>query len=201
MQQELNNYNQYFKHLNKLSYTGLIYQRLFKAPLLYYHLRCFGQRVIEIGSGIGNGVLGSYPSYVVGIDVNPLAVSYCQSKGFNVKLIKENEKYPFGNSIFNCCLLDNVLEHIQNSKFTLDECYRITDNNGGLVVVVPGIMGYNHDSDHKIYYDEKKLRDLDPRWELISLISLPFIFKSIKLSKLLRQYCLMAIYKKISFKD
>jgi SAM-dependent methyltransferase len=196
MHNNTDKFEYYFCHLKKLSFFGFIYHRFYKLPLLYYYLRRFGPHIIEVGSGIGNGVLGAFGSKMVGIDINPHAVVYCQRKGLNVKLIDENGTYPFNDGEFDSCLLDNVLEHIPNSKITLDECCRITGENGGLVVVVPGISGYNYDPDHKILYDEAKLRNLDKRWHLLSLFSIPFIFKSEKLSNSMKQYCLVAVYKK-----
>ena len=190
-------YADYFRHLKKLSLLGLIYHRFYKLPLLYVILRLFGKRIIEVGSGVGNGVLGSFSSRTVGLDVNPLAVQFCKDRGLSAELVGENGRYPFEDSFFDAVLLDNVLEHIQNPQTTLDECWRVTSPKGGLVIAVPGLSGFHFDSDHKIYYDEVRLRNLDRRWRLHSLFSLPFIFKSNRLSGFLKQYCLVAIYKKI----
>jgi len=196
MKEQNTNFDDYFIHLKKLSLTGLIYHRLYKLPVLYYFARRFGSRIIEVGSGIGNGVLGAFSSKLSGLDINPHAVDYCKKQGFNAKLINDNGTYPFDNGAFDSCILDNVLEHIVDPKVTLDECWRITGKNGGLVIAVPGLRGYDFDSDHKIFYDEEKLRSLDARWELEKLFAMPTIFKSEKLSKSLRQYCLFAVYKK-----
>lgn len=196
MQSGSNKYEDYFQHLKKLSFLGLVYHRLYKLPLLYLLLRRFGPRLIEVGSGIGNGVLGAFSSKIVGVDINPKAIEYCKSKGFNAQLINENGSYPFKDGAFDSCLLDNVLEHISNPQFTLDECWRITGHNGGLVIVVPGVTGFNFDPDHKVFYDETKLRHLDKRWDLMMLFSMPFIIRSDKLSGSVKQYCLVAVYKK-----
>jgi hypothetical protein len=80
---------------------------------------------------------------------------------------------------------------------TLNECYRVTTKTGGLVVVVPGISGYKSDKDHKKFYDENDLNNLDKRWLLVKIFSIPFYIKKISISKNIRQYCLIAIYKKI----
>lgn len=189
-------YDDYFKHLKKLSLLGRIYHRLFKLPLLYLCLRIFGRRAVEVGCGIGNGVLGTFSSKMVGIDVNPHAVKYCNSIGLKAHLIGDDGVYPFEDDFFDSVLLDNVLEHISIPKATLDECWRISGPRAGLVIAVPGVSGFNFDSDHKIFYDEKMLRNLDARWRLLALFSIPFIFKSEKLSRSVRQYCLLAVYRK-----
>lgn len=196
MQNNSDKFEDYFRHLKRLSLSGLIYHRLYKLPLLYFILRRFGSRQIEVGSGIGNGVLGAFSSKMIGIDINPHAVEYCQRRGFNARLINEDGTYPFKDGEFDSCLLDNVLEHIPDPIATLNECWRITGSNGGLVVVVPGVAGFNYDLDHKVFYDEAKLKNLDNRWNLLALFSIPFIVKSEKLSKSVKQYCLVAVYKK-----
>ena len=75
---------------------------------------------------------------------------------------------------------------------------RITRLFGGLIIVVPGARGFQRDSDHKVFYGEEQLRQLDARWSLVRLFSIPLFVKSEILSKSVRQYALIAVYKKNS---
>ena len=186
----------YFRRLMGISFLGYLYNRFFKAPILFILMRRFGSRHLEVGSGIGSGVLGAFPSYVEGLEINPLAVEFCQQKGFTVGLIKNDGRFPNNDGAFDSVLMDNVLEHISNPELTLSECWRVTKSDGGLFVVVPGIAGFKHDSDHKIFYDANQLESLDKRWRLQCLFSLPFGLKSKRISFFVRQYCLVAVYKK-----
>jgi SAM-dependent methyltransferase len=190
-------YEKYFAHLNKISLLGRLYKKLVTSPILFFCARRFGSRVVEIGSGTGSGVLGAFPKHILGLEINPLSVEYCKGTGLNVRLIGEDGIFPVADGAFDACVLDNVLEHIEYPRRTLDECYRITKGNGGLIVAVPGMRGYASDSDHRKFYDASELKLLDERWELQSLFSTPLLFKSEKLSRSIRQYCLVAIYKKI----
>ena len=190
-------FEEYFAHLNRISLLGRIYKRFVSSPILFFCARRFGKRVVEIGSGTGSGVLGTFPKYAQGLEINPIAVEYCKSLGLNAQLIKESEAYPVADDSFDACILDNVLEHIETPRKTLDECYRITRPGGGLIIAVPGVHGFKSDSDHKRYYDPEALRLLDERWMLQSLFSTPFLFRSEKFSCFVRQYCLVATYKKI----
>jgi SAM-dependent methyltransferase len=190
-------FEEYFAHLNKISLMGRFYKRFISSPVLYSCARRFGNRVIEIGSGTGSGVLGSYPKKVQGLEINPVAVDYCKAAGLNVQIIKDDGIFPVADGAYDACVLDNVLEHIEDSRNTLDECYRITSKEGGLVIAVPGILGYASDDDHKQFFDAEALRQLDDRWLLQSLFSIPFYFTSEKLSMSVRQYCLVATFKKI----
>ena len=190
-------YEDYFSHLQKISFLGRVYKRFFSSPVLYLCARRFGKRIIEIGSGTGSGVLGAFPKHVHGLDINPQAVEYCKAAGLKVQLIGDDGVFPAAAGAFDSCILDNVLEHIGDPRQTLDECYRITKVNGGLVIAVPGLRGFASDDDHKKFYDAEALRSLDERWQLLSLFSTPFIFTSEKLSKSVRQYCLVATYRKV----
>ena len=190
-------FEDYFAHLQKISFTGRIYKRFFLSPVLYFCARRFGDRIIEIGSGTGSGVLGAFPKRVRGLEINPRAVEYCKAAGLNVQLIGADGIFPVADGAFDACILDNVLEHIEDPPLTLDECYRITKENGGLVIAVPGVRGFESDPDHKKFYDAEALRSLDERWKLQSLFSIPFLFSSERLSKSVKQYCLVATYRKI----
>ena len=189
-------FENYFEHLKKISVLGRLYKKYFSSPVLYFRATRFGNRVIEIGSGTGNGVLGAFPKRVCGLEINPLAVEYCQAAGLNVQLIKDDGIFPVADGAFDVCVLDNVLEHIEDPRSTLDECYRITAKNGGLVIAVPGRRGYESDDDHKKFYAEDELGRLDDRWVLLGLFSIPFGLVSENLSRHVRQYCLVATYQK-----
>jgi SAM-dependent methyltransferase len=190
-------YEQYFQHLRSISVWGKLYKAI-ASTLIYFECHKFGTRMIEVGSGVGSGILGAFPSRVIGLDVNPYAVNYCAKNGMKAELIDEHGNYPLESNQYDVCILDNVLEHIENPKKTLDECYRITQSQGGLVIVVPGIKGYQSDSDHKVFYNEESLIKLDNRFLLQKLFALPSICKSQLLSRHVQHYCLVAVYKKLA---
>jgi SAM-dependent methyltransferase len=190
-------FDDYFDHLRTITFAGKIYKKFISSPVLYFQARRFGQRIVEIGSGTGSGVLGTFPKRVRGLEINPAAVAYCQAQGMHVQLVRDDGVFPVSDAAFDVCILDNVLEHILDPHITLDECHRITTGNGGLVMAVPGIRGYESDDDHKKFYSEDDLRNLDDRWQLISLFSTPFLIKGERLSRTVKQYCLVATYKKI----
>lgn len=197
MNEKINKLDDYFLHLQKISLLGYLYKRFYSSVILFIISRYFGRHIAEVGSGTGSGILGAFPKYVEGLEINSSAVEYCKSKGLNVQLINADGTFPIADYAFDVCVLDNVLEHISEPMQTIDECYRVTKKNGGLIIVVPGVRGFESDSDHKKFYDVDSLSKLDERWQLINLFSMPFIFKSEKLSNSVKQYCLVATYKKI----
>lgn len=191
------NFADYYKHLKSISFTGRIYKKYYASPILYFCVRHFGRRIAEIGSGIGSGILGAFPKTVTGFEINPLAVEHCIAAKLNTHLIESDGKFPVADGSIDACVLDNVLEHIENPIKILSECHRITKKNGGLIIVVPGISGYQSDDDHKIFYDSLALKNLDKRWVLVNLFSTPFFVQNKILSKNFKQYCLVATFKRV----
>ena len=192
----LGKFESYFNYLKTISLRGRVYKRIFSSPILFLYARRFGSRIIEVGSGTGSGVLGAFPSRVVGIDINPFAVEYTKSIGLRASVINHDGSFPVADGAFDACILDNVLEHIENPAKVLDECYRVTGPEAGLVIAVPGTRGFKWDSDHKVLYGENELKLLDDRWSLIRLFSIPLFLRSERLSKAIKQYCLVAVFKK-----
>jgi SAM-dependent methyltransferase len=189
-------FERYFIYLKNISPAGRLYKRFISSQILYSCARGFGKRVVEVGSGTGAGILGTFPSRVVGLEINPFAVEYSLSVGLEARLIEDCGIFPAEDLAFDCCVLDNVIEHIENPRQILNECFRVTAPGGGMIVAVPGIRGFAHDTDHKVFYDEERLRNLDPRWRLARLFSMPFILKSPRLSRAIKQYCLVGIFRK-----
>lgn len=196
MSSSTSDFEDYTFHLKQISLLGRIYKKAFLSPVIYWNARRYGPRVIEVGCGTGSGVLGAYSRRVSGLDINPHSIAFCQAAGLDAKLIEADGTFPVADGVFDACILDNVLEHIENPIATLDECFRITSERGGLVIAVPGTRGYASDTDHKRFYGPAELLQLDTRWQLTRLFSAPFFLTSDVLSRAVKQYCLVAVYQK-----
>jgi|HubBroStandDraft_4_1064222.scaffolds.fasta_scaffold02418_3 SAM-dependent methyltransferase len=189
-------FQEYFQYLSRISFRGRFYKRFISSPILFLCARAFGPRLVEVGSGTGAGVLGAFPSRVVGFEINPYSVEYSARAGLRALLIEEGGPLPAVDGSFDACVLDNVLEHIADPQKVLDECWRVTGPRGGLVIAVPGSRGFAADPDHKVFYGEEQLRALDRRWTLGKLFSIPALFRNRALSRSVRQYCLVGVYTK-----
>lgn len=190
-------FEKYYAHLRGVSLAGRLYKQFITLPILFALARSHGPRLVEVGSGTGSGILGAFKSRVQGFEINALAVNHCQSIGLNAQLIRSDEPFPAEDEAFDACILDNVLEHIEDPRHTLSECHRVTQKNGGLVIAVPGLLGHASDADHKKFYDDQSLRGLDKNWALVRCFSMPFLVKNQYLSRRVKQYCLVASYKKV----
>jgi SAM-dependent methyltransferase len=106
-------------------------------------------------------------------------------------------RIPFKDRSFDSVLLDNVLEHIDSPALLFKEIKRVLKPDGILLIGVPGTKGFESDSDHKIFYDEIKLNTLAEKFKFSVnyLFYTPF-FRSIFLSKRLKQYCIYTEWKK-----
>ena len=189
-------HEQYFQYLRSISTVGRLYKRLWSSPILFLCGRVYGPRLIEVGSGTGAGILGAFPSSVTGLEINRQAVAYTHSLGLKAELIEEGAPFPLPDAYCDACVLDNVLEHIDDPTQIIGECWRVTKPKGGLVIAVPGIRGFARDPDHKAFYGSTELGSLDMRWKMTISFSLPLLVKSTWLSRSMRQYCTVAAYRK-----
>ena len=72
--------------------------------MLNLHLK---GKVLDVGCGLGSYLKSR--KNVIGIDVNPVYIDYCNSIGQKAYLFKNN--FPFEDEEFDSVIMDNVLEH------------------------------------------------------------------------------------------
>ena len=179
----------YFDYLKRRSFFGGLYRSIFLYPIISKRLE---GRLLDVGCGIGDMI--SYRTNSIGVDINQYNVNYCISRGCEAHLMK-HDALPFKKSTFESVLLDNVLEHIHNPFDLLADIKRVLKPNGLLVVGVPGLKGFESDSDHKVYYDQENLKSLAnlSGFEIKEFFYTP-LFKSFFLSKYLKQYCIYSVW-------
>jgi len=145
------NFKKYNSYLKTTSSLGKFYRRYILYPKLLKYIK---GDFFDIGCGLGDFLsLGSNES--IGIDINPFNVEYCLTRGLNAKII-QNQVFPLKDNSFNNAILDQVIEHIKNPKYLLEETRRVLIKKGTLIVGVPCIAGYKRDPDHKLFYDLNK---------------------------------------------
>jgi len=180
----------YYKYLKSRSRLGNIYRKYFLYPKITKYLK---GKILDIGCGIGDYLM--YNNKAFGVDINKHTVNYCKEKGFDVKLMKNNQ-IPYTNNSFDSIIMDNVMEHIESPIPLLKESKRILKKGGYLLIGVPGIKGYKYDPDHKIFYNETNLIALIESNGFISKETFYTPFKSQFLNNKIRQYCLYFKFEK-----
>jgi len=183
-------YNSYFQHLKRRRISGFLYRKFWLYPVLN---RILKGKTLDVGCGIGDML--KFRANTVGVDINDKTVEYCRGLGLDAHVMKVDE-LPFKDESFDSVVMDNVLEHIADPNRILSEVRRVLVQNGILVVGVPGERGFNMDSDHKVFYDERKLtlsltQNGFLKRRLIRMpFPIPFGGRFIKI------YCLYGVFKK-----
>lgn len=183
----------YFIYLRSRSFLGYIYRRFVIYPRL--NKRCQG-KVLDYGCGIGDFL--SFSPSAIGVDVNAFCVDFCVSKKLNAISIDSGAPLPFGNDYFDTIVMDNVLEHIADPDFVLNEFGRVLKPGGKLIVGVPGIKGFEQDTDHKVFYGKRELSSLlveRGSYSLLEWFHTPFEFPYA--SQLLKRYCLFGCFVRL----
>jgi len=120
-------------------------------------------RVLDVGCGAGNMIhhLSRYGA-VTGLDnyARPLAV--CRARGHAATLAPA-EAMPFADASFDLVAALDTIEHCEDDRPVLAECYRVLKPGGLLAVTVPAFRWlWTHNDDlngHKRRYTAAELRD------------------------------------------
>jgi SAM-dependent methyltransferase len=184
-------HKEYHEYLRTRGHVGLFYRHFFLYPVI---CRFLHGRAIDYGCGIGDFL--RFRSNTVGVDINPYAIDWCRKLGVDAVLIQDLP-LPFHDNEFDGAVMDNVIEHIHNPRPILEELSRVLVKDGKLVVGVPGRRGYQHDSDHKQFYDEKSLsgRLHGAGFQRDKVFHMPI--KSSVLDDKLRQYCIYGVFRNL----
>lgn len=86
-------------------------------------------------------------------------VNFFPHRGIDVVCDLNQFPYPFKDKSANYILLDNVLEHLEDTVKTVFECHRILSDTGVLEIRVP-YMFHNMTIYHKNFFDERSLDGL-----------------------------------------
>jgi SAM-dependent methyltransferase len=180
----------YGEYLMRRSRLGGVYRRVFLYPRIGRRL---SGRAVDVGCGIGDFL--TFRPGTVGVDINAHTVAWCKQRGLDARLMQP-DTLPFEDASFDSALMDNVLEHIAEPSSLLQEVRRVLRPGGRLLVGVPGLLGWDHDPDHKVHYDESSLdAALDAGgFAPLERFHAP-LWRSPWLSRHVRQYCIFGLYQ------
>jgi SAM-dependent methyltransferase len=185
----MTHHDDYYAYLSSRSWLGHLYRRHWLYPRLTRRLHGLA---LDVGCGIGDMLV--FRPNSVGVDINDRTVAHCRELGLQAHVMPP-DRLPFAATIFDSVLLDNVLEHIADPVPLLSEVKRVLRPGGRLLIGVPGIRGWESDSDHKVFYDETSLVACaaDFGFTMVEIFHMP-IFKSRWLSRHMRQYCIYVAF-------
>jgi SAM-dependent methyltransferase len=138
-----------------------------------------GDTVLDVGCGNGMHSLraASNGRRVIGFDYDVRSLAVAQrlsvgSDGYTFFFCGNAEQpFPLPDSIFDCVLFLDVLEHLDERDRALREIYRVLKDEGLMLLSVPNAetswkrrlkaarLFYYSDPDHKVEYTPETLRD------------------------------------------
>lgn len=95
-------------------------------------------RFLDVGCGTGGTLEKLVPfGEVVGLDMEALALSYCQRRGITQLVQASATAMPFAEGTFSAVVALDVLEHIPDDRGAAAEIARVLAPGGMLYVTVP----------------------------------------------------------------
>lgn len=96
------------------------------------------KKVLDVGCGVGMFLkqFKKLGAKVYGIDVDKKKIEIAKRKYKNVK-VAPAEKIPFRKETFDIVWLHEVIEHVEDEKKVLSECFRVLKPGGKVVIFAP----------------------------------------------------------------
>lgn len=121
-------------------YWWFVGRRGLALDLLHRALRGFNgrPRVLDVGCGTGV-VLRDLSNWAdpVGVDMSPLALSYCLERGLAHLVQGDGARMPLASESVNAVVGLDIFEHIEDDRAAFGEAYRVLKPGGVLVLSVP----------------------------------------------------------------
>lgn len=127
----------------RVSHKDLSDNYVFQRSLLAYveASKLVSGNVLEIGTGSGYGIDIISPNANSFVTIDKYDANESITKNENVEFIKMNVP-PLNNisdNSFDFVICFQVIEHIKNDKFFVEEIFRVLKNNGKFIVTTPNI--------------------------------------------------------------
>lgn len=98
-------------------------------------------RMLDIGCYDGTFLSHFQECNRFGVDANVWAVSECKKKGIDARnlYLEPGVKLPFSNEYFDVVVAGEIIEHVFDTDYFLEEIRRVLKKNGLLLVSTPNI--------------------------------------------------------------
>ena len=113
--------------------------------------------VVDIGGGLNKGFYDNFKSVK---DAKIINLDLKNPSGSPNKIDLEENRLPFQNNSVDCILMFNILEHIFNFKFLLEEVSRSLKTGGTVLGFVPFLINYHPDPNDYFRYTEEALEKI-----------------------------------------
>ena len=109
----------------------------------WHHVPAGGAAHLDFGCGDGRFLRALRDKNIkclIGVDIGREAIKQAEqaSGGLEIMHIRKVAPLPFPDAFFSSITLMDVLEHVDEQEALLDELYRVLQDDGTLIVTVPG---------------------------------------------------------------
>jgi methionine biosynthesis protein MetW len=102
------------------------------------------RRFLDIGCGDGSFII-TFKKHceTFGVDISQNAIKMAKEAGINAyKVDVSSQKLPFHDEYFDIIYMGDVIEHLTNPDFAINEVYRVLKQNGFLVLSTPNLASW-----------------------------------------------------------
>jgi 2-polyprenyl-3-methyl-5-hydroxy-6-metoxy-1,4-benzoquinol methylase len=103
----------------------------------------YPKRILDVGAG--DGAISAELRRVTGaelscVDVSEQAVGICRERGLDAHCLEiDRTPLPFADHHFDVVFMTEVVEHLVNPDFALDEVHRVLTSKGRLILSTPNL--------------------------------------------------------------
>lgn len=129
-------YTHSFDYAGNFKYAQYLLSKLTGVPFKKDH------KLLDVGCGVG--VLGKvikdrFNSDVYGMDISDVAVSKARENGVKAKVAYIENPWPFKQQSFDIVVSQQVIEHLVNPDYFLQQARKMLKDRGYLVLTTPNL--------------------------------------------------------------
>ena len=144
-------YNQWWKGIDGWSFVRWVPEERAK---LMQRLIAPGQMVLDVGCGDGSAYaeeLIQSGIQVHGVDISDVAVEEAISRGVQAVRASLDEPLPFPDDHFDAVICIDMILHLLDPEFAVQEMYRVLKPGGNLLICVNNVGNWRNRFDHLFF--------------------------------------------------
>lgn len=100
-----------------------------------------GNKVLDVGchKGVIGSMLIKKGNEVYGIEINPEVAEIARQRGIKVKIQDIESRFDFEDNFFDVVVAAEIIEHVLDTDFFIDEIKRVLKSNGFLILSTPNV--------------------------------------------------------------
>lgn len=144
-------YNQWWRGIDGWSFVRWVPE---ERRILMHHLIKPGQMVLDVGCGDGSAYAENLVESgieVHGVDISDVAVEEALSRGVKAVRASLDEPLPFPDGHFDAVICIDMILHLLDPEFAVQEMYRVLKPGGRLLICVNNVGNWRNRFDHLFF--------------------------------------------------